>query len=485
MTPSLLEVAGDTHPGRVRQSNEDSYYIIPPDTPHEMLATKGMLYVVTDGVGGQKGGQRASRLATRAIKNAYYAGRGPDAATNLRVAISQANAEICQEAGQDPSLKVMSTTVVAAVIKGNELIVAWVGDSRAYLMADGRLSRLTEDHSWVAEQTRAGVLTTEEARHHSQRNLITRCLGNKPEVVVDVSPPHQFRPGDTLLLCTDGLTEPVTEEEVQGALATGGSASETTARLIALANQRGGPDNIGVLVVKARGRSRVLSRHGRTKWLPPALVGSILIAAIVGMIMASRTPLPIPYRAAPTAAATVTDTRSPLAPEDAAEGAGGSDEGGPPAVSPGPTVRPAPSATSHALPPTATPVVALEVLGPEDGARYNGGDMIHFDWTGPDLTGEPGRRYEVRVVCDSPPTGACYGGPDSGSLGWLGEPKLYWKVDIPTGHYRWQVALMTVAFQPSPHFVRDLLASKWRRFSVGSASGSEPTPTPAPKREKY
>ena len=219
----------------------------------------------------------------------------------------------------------------------------------------------------------------------------------------------------------------------------------------------------------------------RTRWVPPTLVGSVLIAAIVGMIMASRTPLPIPYRAAPTAAATVTDTRSPLAPEDAAEGAGGSDEGGPPAVSPGPTVRPAPSATSHALPPTATPVVALEVLGPEDGARYNGGDMIHFDWTGPDLTGEPGRRYEVRVVCDSPPTGACYGGPDSGSLGWLGEPKLYWKVDIPTGHYRWQVALMTVAFQPSPHFVRDLLASKWRRFSVGSAA-PVPVPTPTPMK---
>jgi serine/threonine protein phosphatase PrpC len=244
-----LVTAAQSDVGRARPHNEDwVQYYVPPDP--QQLAQKGAIYLVADGMGGHQAGEVASRGAAEAVIAQYYSDVTHDVATSLVRAYHAANQLIHTQAQEDPSRSGMGTTMVAAVILGRRVYVANVGDSRAYLINHRGINQITEDHSWVEEQVRAGMLTAEQARRHPQRNLVTRALGSKPSVEVDLFE-GEIGAGDTLLLCSDGLTGRVQDQEI-AAIVRGNSPQEATRRLVALANERGGNDNITVLLVSAQ-----------------------------------------------------------------------------------------------------------------------------------------------------------------------------------------------------------------------------------------
>jgi len=236
-----------TDRGQSRDHNEDFCGRFEPDDP-AVASQRGWLYVVADGIGGQRAGEIASRYAVEQVLFAYYSDAWIDAAANLTQAIQGANADLFREAQQNSALRGMGTTVVAAAIQGDMVTVANVGDSRAYLIRDGEIRQLTEDHSWVAEQVARNVLTEEQARHHPQRNIITRSLGNDPTVDVDIFR-QSLQSGDALVLCTDGLSGVVSAEETASAVGAAGTHAAAES-LVKLANARGGPDNVTVTVVR-------------------------------------------------------------------------------------------------------------------------------------------------------------------------------------------------------------------------------------------
>jgi serine/threonine protein phosphatase PrpC len=243
-----IAFAKGTDIGRQRDHNEDYVDAFSPPDPAKRRQ-KGELFIVADGMGGHQAGEVASRSAVQTISHEYYAEPESDLAGSLVRAIQRANAAIHQQAQESLSRAGMGTTVVAALVRGQELCLANVGDSRAYLMRNGKIRQVTSDHSFVEEQIRAGILTREEARTHPQRNVITRALGAKPDVEVDTYK-GTLAPGDALLLCTDGVSQYVEEAEIREILSQH-SPQEATSRLIALANERGGNDNITALVIQA------------------------------------------------------------------------------------------------------------------------------------------------------------------------------------------------------------------------------------------
>jgi serine/threonine protein phosphatase PrpC len=234
----------------VRDHNEDFLDAFSPAHPVQ-LRRKGVLFIVADGMGGHQAGDVASRSAVEMVSHEYYADPDPDARRSLVRSVRKANELIFQEAQRTPTRAGMGTTLVAAVVRGRELLLANVGDSRGYIMRQGEVFQTTRDHSFVAEQVRAGLLTPEEARTHPQRNVITRALGSRPDVTVDTYV-GELQPGDALLLCSDGLSEYVRDEDMLAAMSQYPPA-QAVSRLIALANQRGGSDNISALVVRANG----------------------------------------------------------------------------------------------------------------------------------------------------------------------------------------------------------------------------------------
>jgi protein phosphatase len=230
-----MKVASMTDAGLVRKTNEDSFFAD---------ARLGLL-MVADGMGGHAGGEVASRVAVATISALLKAGT-PDgnAGGLIRGAIEQANTAILAEAEADPSLQGMGTTLVLAFCRGDSIHLAHVGDSRAYLIRDGSIQRLTEDHSLVAQMVKAGQLTAEEAPHYHLRNVVTRSLGNQKIAEPDLSV-VEWNPGDFLLLCSDGLTNMVQESELRSLISRGGVDLERSCRqAIDLANQNGGRDNI-------------------------------------------------------------------------------------------------------------------------------------------------------------------------------------------------------------------------------------------------
>ncbi len=248
-----FEVGHLSNKGRVREANEDNYGI-PSTDPTQAAARqqRGDLYLVADGMGGYQGGATASRLAAEVILNSYYSDPNPNLAQSLKQAIERANMAIHQKSFESEVLSKMGTTVVAALLlRDGRVIFANVGDSRGYIVnAQGQATQATQDHSWVEEQVRLGVLTPEQARTHPQRNVITRSLGQKDEVEVDIYPPRPLHPGESVVLCSDGLSGQVTKEEI-GEAVTHEPPQQAVERLVALANERGGPDNITVVVAEA------------------------------------------------------------------------------------------------------------------------------------------------------------------------------------------------------------------------------------------
>jgi serine/threonine protein phosphatase PrpC len=244
-----LEAVKLTDVGRARSHNEDTLdYYVPPDP--RQRERKGVICLVADGMGGHQAGEVASQGAVELVIGQYYGDTTHDIGTSLVRAFRAANQLIYDQAQADSSKAGMGTTLVAAVILGRKVYLANVGDSRAYLVNKAGIVQITEDHSWVEEQVRAGLLTQEQAARHPQRNLLTRALGTKPTIEVDLFQ-GELGEGDTLLMCTDGLTGRVEDREI-AAMVREHPHEEAARLLVALANERGGQDNISVLIVGDR-----------------------------------------------------------------------------------------------------------------------------------------------------------------------------------------------------------------------------------------
>ncbi|HEU5228120.1 MAG TPA: Stp1/IreP family PP2C-type Ser/Thr phosphatase [Ktedonobacteraceae bacterium] len=242
-----LDVAQLTDVGRKRPHNEDNMaYVIPKDL--QVMARKGALFIVADGMGGHAAGEVASEIAVDTVSNVYYQDDSEDVAVSLLHAIKRTNALIHQRAAENMLRSGMGTTCVTAVLRGDTALIANVGDSRAYLIRNGQARQVSQDHSWVEEQVRAGLLTRDQAHSHAQRNVITRSLGTQSDVEVDLFS-EQLEEGDTLLLCSDGLSGYVTEDDLR-VIVDQFAPQESVYRLVERANENGGPDNITAVVVR-------------------------------------------------------------------------------------------------------------------------------------------------------------------------------------------------------------------------------------------
>ncbi len=310
--------------GRRRNQNEDSVAIPPPNLSVEELSAKGVLCLVADGIGGHKAGKSASELVARRVMEEYYGQPPGDVAGALRRAIRVANTDVFRLA-QEPGYEKMGTTIVAAVLHGQTLTVAHVGDSRAYLLSPEQAQLLTRDHTWVTEQIEEGILTQEQADKHAQRHVLTRSLGARPEVLIDVI--HtSLRPGDQVLLCSDGLWETVGLGEIEAA-ARGASPQQAATRLVELANEYGGPDNVTVVLARpdlgplspalpvarpgAAGRlgrtvTRILPAGGSARWPLLAAAAVVMVLAVAGALALVLGGIPREAAATPTAASTTT-----------------------------------------------------------------------------------------------------------------------------------------------------------------------------------
>jgi protein phosphatase len=215
-------------------------------------------------MGGCNGGEVASAMACEKIPKAYFSSNGPAPAA-LRSALVAVNAEIYQAAQSQPGLRGMGTTVVAFAVASGYGWLAYVGDSRLYLIRGGQIYRMSEDHSMVFEMVHKGLLTTEEARNHEDRNVLSRALGSRPQVEVSCwDEPFPVQPDDRYLLCSDGLHDLVTDEKMLE-LASVADLSAATADLVRIANQNGGYDNISAILLEAVDAGPLRSRPAPTR----------------------------------------------------------------------------------------------------------------------------------------------------------------------------------------------------------------------------
>jgi len=250
---------GVTDLGRVRTNNEDCFRIVEPLN----------LFVLSDGMGGEAHGEVASAMAVETIVKYCMDGPADAAATQMVVseptwsektkrltnAVHLANKKIFDSAEAHPEQHGMGATLTAAWLDGSKLSIAHVGDSRAYLLRSGTLQQLTSNHSLVAEQVRRGILTAEEAEESEMQSVLLRALGALPDVEVDTDE-HILFARDILMLCCDGLTRMVTEPEIAGTLQAETDPTKAAEKLIDLANERGGVDNITVIVVRVGSESK-------------------------------------------------------------------------------------------------------------------------------------------------------------------------------------------------------------------------------------
>jgi protein phosphatase len=263
---------GLTHRGKVRPSNEDQFLIAVLARALQVQQTslgapgiqygadRGYLFAVADGMGGHAGGERASALVLESLKSFVLEtlcrflerdGSGDvDALAEFRKAIVQADERVCGEAGEHPELYGMGTTVTMAYSFRDELYVAHVGDSRCYLLRDGVLGQLTADQTMAQELVRAGLLGPDEAARHPWRHVITNAVGGSERGVQAEVHKARVQPGDCLLLCSDGLTEMLSDEDVAAVLEAEPDPRRACERLVAEANARGGRDNVTVVVAR-------------------------------------------------------------------------------------------------------------------------------------------------------------------------------------------------------------------------------------------
>jgi protein phosphatase len=264
-----MRVFGKTDVGRTREHNEDCFLVadlsekkasLRPEVREHTIGPKGSLLVVADGMGGAAAGEVASRMATEVIYQHMAAQWHADEestpqqfAYRMKEAVEAANERIHEHATQHPELRGMGTTTTAVGILNDHLYLTQVGDSRAYLIRDGVGSQLTKDQSLMQRLVDAGELTEEEAEKSERRNIILQALGPDERVRVDLTN-QQIRRGDAVVLCSDGLFGQVTREEIAEMVSQAGDDLVTLcSRLIDLANERGGPDNITVVIARFDG----------------------------------------------------------------------------------------------------------------------------------------------------------------------------------------------------------------------------------------
>lgn len=238
-------VAKKTHEGKQRPKNEDNCYVSPDER----------VFVVADGMGGALGGARASKLTIEAIEQLWKDRRPHSSDTEqikqwLQEAVSLANRSVFSVAEQDSSVRGMGTTVVVAVQSdGNQMQIAHVGDSRAYLVREHKPVLLTQDHSVVQEMVRAGRLTEEQARINPYKNLITRCLGHDDKVEVELTP-VELKANDWVVLCTDGLPTVLRDDQIGSVVDNQDDPESVCGELVNQTLEGGAPDNVTVVVVK-------------------------------------------------------------------------------------------------------------------------------------------------------------------------------------------------------------------------------------------
>ena len=235
----IADSAGSTDAGRKRRRNEDSFVHDPP------------LFAVADGMGGAQAGEVASRLAAAAFREFHDADE-LDPEQRVAAIIQEANRRIYERAKSDAQASGMGTTITAALVTEDGVAVGHVGDSRGYRLREGQLEQLTEDHSLVADLVRSGRLTPDEADSHPQRSVIPRALGTDPRVDVDTFT-ADVQAGDVFLLCSDGLTTMIGDEEITETVARASSLEQATKALVSAANKAGGEDNVTVVLFRLEG----------------------------------------------------------------------------------------------------------------------------------------------------------------------------------------------------------------------------------------
>jgi protein phosphatase len=246
-----------TDVGRKRKGNEDAHAVDPERN----------LYVVADGMGGHAAGEVASRIAVEAIEEFVKLTAGNEEITwpfgldetisydgnRLKTAIRHANGRVLEATRKSAELEGMATTVAAVLVDANVANIAHVGDSRIYRWNGGEMTLLTSDHSWVNEQIQTGVISPDQARSHPLRNVVTRALGGRADLLVDVQA-LTMTSGDVLLLCSDGLTTMIPDEDITAILdRADGDIARAAHELVDEANARGGEDNITVILLKYEG----------------------------------------------------------------------------------------------------------------------------------------------------------------------------------------------------------------------------------------
>lgn len=234
-----MQTAVLTHQGLVRQQNEDSYVMLPDHS----------FFAVADGMGGHQAGAFASDLALKVIKEQVMLPKeGEDFREQLAKAVREANRKVHELSLKEPDKEGMGTTLTACWIRDGVGHLAHIGDSRAYLLRDAQLILLTDDHSFVGELLRQGSITASQAQSHPRRHMLTRALGFEGEVKVDTKS-MTLKQGDLILLCTDGLTNLVEEQEIKEVLLANRELQASLQQLVELSLKRGGNDNITLLAI--------------------------------------------------------------------------------------------------------------------------------------------------------------------------------------------------------------------------------------------
>jgi len=458
-----LDAAWGSHPGVARGYNEDAIQGTLVDQPP---SPRGYLYLVADGMGGHNAGEVASAGAAKLIYEGYYADADPSVHRSLDKVVRLANAELYAQAQANPALHGMGTTLTGVVIQGDRAYIAHVGDSRLYRVRGGKAEQLTQDHSWVAEQVRAGVLSPDQAEVHPQRNVITRALATAPDVKVDHSD-VDLQVGDVLVLCSDGLSTEVGDSQIAALTTKAAAAQEAVQRLIKLANDNGGEDNISVAVIRLLGEgSGVMAaavaegvtekvptiaagRPARTMpWLLIGVIAAIVLigGGLAGYFALARREPPTPVVApdsntpigssggSPAATATLeltaeaagvaAEPQTGLAAETPAMPAEASTEAGAgeptatlaPTFTAQPEPSPAPSRAASTEPAQVeepspdSQLVAPPILGDPAIGATEAGPSVRFSWNTSDGSLQPGQGYALLVwPAGDPQYGGCRG----------------------------------------------------------------------------
>lgn len=239
----MLKTFSVTDIGKKRKLNQD--FVFSSDI---QIGNLPNLFIVADGMGGHNGGGYASRFTVETIVEEVRGSARGNARDTLKHAIATANERLRERAEEDEALYGMGTTIVAATLNGSKLLVANVGDSRLYVIGES-IRQITRDHSLVEEMVRAGGIDEETARHRSDKNIITRAVGAMDEITADFFQ-LEVRPGDIILMCSDGLTNMLEDEEIRVIVRSGRDIVEKAEKLVEAANSNGGRDNIAVILIE-------------------------------------------------------------------------------------------------------------------------------------------------------------------------------------------------------------------------------------------